>query len=140
MDPNALSLECAGPCAPGAFPDRQWIAGDATADIMIRTEQPLTRLTLDISGKFVPNDVTVNLVGVTKRAHLEPGGSTTMVFTPKPGVWAHASWGVILRISTSNGFVPAKFEPAGPGQQPDTRNLGVLVKYGFEVASPPAGK
>jgi hypothetical protein len=136
MDENAYGLECDGPCGDAVMPDRQWIAGDATADIMIRTElKPLTRLTLEIGAKFVPNDVKVTLLGVTKRAHLEPGEKTTMVFTPKPGVWTAFSWNVILRITTSNGFVPATFEPQGP--TPDTRNLGVMVRYSFEIGNRP---
>jgi hypothetical protein len=130
MDGNARGMEATG----------QWIAGAATADIIVRTDTPLTRLTLDIGDKFVPNDVTVSLQGDRKSAHLNLGGHTTMVFTPPPGVWYQGSYAEVLRISTTNGFVPAKVEPPLQGSTPDTRFLGVFVTYHFEVAPAPPGK
>jgi len=117
-------------------PHAQWIAGDATADIIFKTETPLAKLTLDITGKYVANDVTVSLLGETKKAHLDPGARTTMVFTPSPGVWYAGRYAEVLRISTTNGFVPANVEPAPPGRQPDTRFLGVFVDYHVEVIPP----
>ena len=120
--------------------DGLWIAGHATTDIIIRTEQPMLKLTLTISGKYVPNDVTATLDGHTERASIEPGKSATLTFTPRPGVWAHASYGVVLRLTTTRGFVPTEVgERPGPGQQPDTRNLGVFIQPTFVVAEPRPG-
>jgi hypothetical protein len=120
--------------------DGLWIAGHATTDIIIRTEQPMVKLTLTITGKYVPNDVTATLDGRTERASIEPGKSATLTFTPRPGVWAHASYGVVLRLTTTRGFVPTEVgERPGPGQPPDTRNLGVFIKPTFVVAEPRPG-
>jgi len=114
--------------------DGLWIAGHAVTDILIRTELPLLKLTLQIGAKYVPNDVTATLDGDTERASLQPGGSATLTFTPRPGVWAHKSYGVVLRVTTTRGFVPTDVgERPGPGQQPDTRNLGVFIRPTFVV-------
>jgi hypothetical protein len=120
--------------------DGLWIAGYATTDIIIRTEQPMLKLTLNIDAKSVKNDVTATLDGRTERASIEPGQSATLTFTPRPGVWAHASYGLVLRLTTTRGFVPAEVgERPGPGQQPDTRNLGVFIRPTFVVAEPRPG-
>ncbi len=120
--------------------DGLWIAGHAVTDILIRTEQPILKLTLTITAKYVPNDVTATLEGHTERASIEPGKTATLTFTPKPGVWAHASYGVVLHLTTTRGFVPSEVgERPGPGQQPDTRNLGVFIQPTFVVAEPPPG-
>jgi hypothetical protein len=120
--------------------DGLWIAGHAVTDILIRTEQPMLKLTLTIAAKYVPNDVTATLDGHTERASLAPGGSATLTFTPRPGVWAHKSYGVVLRLTTTRGFVPTEVgERPGPGQQPDTRNLGVFIQPTFVVAEPRPG-
>jgi hypothetical protein len=138
MDRHAFGMEGGDPGQP---PHAQWIAGDATADIIIKTETPLTKLTLDIQGKYVSNDVTVSLEDERQSAHLDPGGRATMVFTPRPGVWVAARYADVLRITTTKGFVPANVEPVPPGGTPDTRFLGVFVTYHFEVApEAPAGK
>jgi len=120
--------------------DGLWIAGHAVTDILIRTEQPILKLTLTITAKYVPNDVTATLNGHTERASIEPGKTATLTFTPRPGVWAHASYGIVLHLTTTRGFVPSKVgESPGPGQQPDTRNLGVFIRPRFVVAEPPPG-
>lgn len=115
--------------------DGLWIAGHATTDIIIRTEQPMLKLTLRIADKYVPNEVTVTLDGRTERASIEPGGSATLTFTPRPGVWAHASYGLVLRLTTTHGFIPAQVEPPST----DTRNLGVFIQPTFVVAEPRPG-
>ena len=131
MDGNAKGMEATG----------QWIAGDATADIIIRTDTPLTQLTLNLDEKYVPNEVTVSLLGDRKSVRLDPGGHTTVTFAPPPGVWYQGSYAEVLRFSTTNGFVPAKVEPVPSGSVPDTRFLGVFVSYHFVTApGTPAGK
>jgi 4-amino-4-deoxy-L-arabinose transferase-like glycosyltransferase len=120
--------------------DGLWIAGHAVTDIIIRTEQPILKLTLNITAKYVPNDVTATLDGHTERASIAPGDHATLTFTPRPGVWAHASYGVVLHLTTTRGFVPAEVgELPGPGQQPDTRNLGVFIRPTFVVSERPPG-
>jgi hypothetical protein len=120
--------------------DGLWIAGHAATDIIIRTEQPILKLTLTISAKYVPNDVTATVGGHTERASIEPGKHATLSFTPRPGVWAHASYAVVLHVTTTRGFVPTEVgERPGPGQQPDTRNLGVFIQPTFVVAEPRSG-
>ena len=118
--------------------DGLWIAGDAATDILIRTDWPIVKVTMTVSGKYVPNDFTATLQGETQRVHLDPGGRATLVFTPAPGVWHAGSYGVVLHMTTTRGFVPAKVEPQPAGRPPDTRNLGVFVEPKFVVA--PAGK
>lgn len=125
--------------------DGLWTRGHGTTDILIRTEDPITKLTLKFAGKYVANDVTAtiegtSIFGITKRAHIEPGATATMVFSLRPGVWHHASYGIVLHVTTSSGFVPVKMgEHPQPGQQPDTRDLGVYMQPLFEIADRPPG-
>lgn len=135
MDANANPMEHT---VPGDIPHSQWITGDSTADIILRCDdRPISRLTLDLQDKYVPNDVTISLQGVRKSVHLDPGASTTILFTPAPGAWIQGSYAEVLRISTTDGFVPAKVEAGST----DTRFLGVFVTYHFETATEtPAGK
>lgn len=120
--------------------DGLWTRGHGTTDILIRTEDPITKLTLKLTDKYVANNVAVTIEGIslfgeTERAHLEPGGTATLVFKPRPGFWHHASYGIVLHVSTSSGFVPAAIgENPAPGQPPDTRNLGVYLQPVFEIA------
>jgi hypothetical protein len=56
-------------------------------------------------------------------------------------MWFQGSYLEVLRITTTNGFIPANVEPVPAGATPDTRFLGVFVTYHFETApASPAGK
>ncbi len=116
--------------------DGFWVAGDAPTDLLVRTEEPIRQVTLKLSGNPMPNEVTVSLTGQSQTVSVIPGKTETITFTPRPGVWAHKSYAVVLHFETTAGFVPAKVDP----KSTDTRNLGVFVRPTFVVADPPPGR
>ena len=118
MDNNMYEQE------PGGF----WVAGPGTTDIVIRTERPLTRLDVRL-GSSIANEVTVSLGGHSAPASLRPNQEQALQFRPPPGVFAHASYQIVLTITTSAGFYPRQFDP----RSPDIRHLGVFVRPTYEV-------
>jgi hypothetical protein len=131
MDPNTYFAEGQ------AF----WIAGDASTDVVFRTEHPLTRLEVDISTR-VPNTVTISFGGQSQTVVLSKDGSAHVRIVPRSAMDVHKSFPYVLHLSTTAGFVPAKTDPGST----DVRNLGVFVRptftYGppgeLPAASPPA--
>ena len=118
MDSNTYGREAEG----------FWVRGDATADIVVRTGQPLTHLELRLSSR-VPNEVDVTLGGRrAPRVTLRPGEETTVRISPETTVKT-LGYQVLLQITSSAGFYPRDFEP---GSQ-DTRFLGVFIKPKYEA-------
>src|SRR5262249_1260575 len=114
--------------------DGLWIKGDAPTEILIRTEEPLRKLTLVMTGAHADNDVTASLDGRKQYVRVPASGTpVTLTFEPRTGIWAHGSYGVLLHLTTSAGFVPAETDP----HSTDKRFLGVFVRPKFVVADPP---
>ncbi len=115
--------------------DGFWIAGDAAAEIIVKTEKPLARATLRFSSR-VANDVTAAIDGRKVAVHVGAGGEGQVSISPGDGfVYAVANdqgvygdtYVYILRMTTTAGFVPAETNPGAT----DTRNLGVFVRPTF---------
>jgi hypothetical protein len=109
-----------------------WIAGAAGTDIVVRAEQPLTRLALTL-GSAVDNRVSVDFGGRSAQTSVEAGGRAYLQLTPRSTVRYHGSYAYVLHLHTTNGFVPARRDPASS----DTRNLGVFVAPLFMYGNPP---
>jgi len=105
-----------------------WILGNATADIVIRTEVPLTRLDMEISSP-IDNEVDVSVDGRSTHISLRAGETVTAQLRPDPGVYAYTSYVVLWKIKTSAGFYPRQFDPLSP----DTRRLGVFISPKYYV-------
>jgi len=105
-----------------------WVFGQATADIVIRTEVPLTRLDMALSSP-IDNEVDVSVDGRSSHLSLRASEEVTVQLRPKPGVYAYASYVVLWRIKTSAGFYPRQFDPLST----DTRRLGVFVSPKYYV-------
>ena len=116
MDPNTFFAE-----GPGF-----WIAGDASTDIVFRTEQPLTRFEVDLTTR-VPNTVTVSFGGRSQTVMLPKDGFARVRLVPDPPMDVHKSFPYVLHLSTTAGFVPADTDSGST----DTRNLGVFVRPSF---------
>ncbi|MFI5177888.1 MAG: hypothetical protein ACHQO8_04975 [Vicinamibacterales bacterium] len=116
MDKNTYDAEGQG----------YWIAGDASTDIVLRIDRPLTRLELDLSTR-VPNTVTISFAGRSQRVDLPADGVTRVRIAPRDQIDVHNSFPYILHVSTTAGFVPATTDPGSR----DTRNLGVFIKLSF---------
>jgi hypothetical protein len=121
MDPNTYFAEGQ------AF----WIAGDASTDVVFRTEHPLTRLEVDISTR-VPNTVTISFGGQSQTVVLPKDGSARVRIVPRSAMDVHKSFPYVLHLSATAGFVPAKTDPGST----DVRNLGVFVQPTFTYGPP----
>ena len=96
-------------------PDGVWVRGRSTAEMTV--VQPAGRpLTLEIRAGAVDVDVTLELGAEVRRATLTPGMSSVVEF---PG----GVEGRSLRVTTSDGFVPAEVEAGNR----DRRLLGCWI-------------
>jgi hypothetical protein len=112
---------CDRPCNFWVHPGR--------ADIVVRTEQPLSALTMTVRSS-IENDVYATLDGESKQFTLEKDKPQTFVFHPKPGVYANKSWQLVWSITTKNGFQP---------NSSDTRFLGAFITPKYEVTKAQSG-
>ena len=116
MDQNTYDAEGQG----------YWVRGGASTDIVFRTEQPLTRLELDITTR-VANTVTFDFGGRSGSVSLPERGFARIRIAPGPAMDVHRSFPYVLHLSTTAGFVPADTDSGST----DTRYLGVFVHVSF---------
>ena len=107
--------------------DGFWVA-PGTADIVIRTEHPLSVLDLRISSP-VPNNVEVSIGGRSSHVTLTNSADQSVQLRPEPGVYTYKSYQLVLRVKTTNGFYPRDFDP----KSADTRHLGAYIRPTYRV-------
>lgn len=112
MDENVHTIEETG----------VWTRGDSSADVVIRTDRPLTKIRLTVHSD-IDNTFVGKLGGQTFTATLQPGVNQTMEFSPGPGVWSKGSVVYRMKWTTAKGFYPNKMNPTNK----DDRFLGVFV-------------
>lgn len=113
VDQNAFNPE----------PDGIWIAGDARADVLVRSDV-FGDLQIRLQSP-IANDVELDAGGRSVRVRLEPGVSADVRV---PAEWVQSQVGsaaCLLSVSTSDGFVPRLIDP----QSNDSRFLGVLLNF-----------
>jgi len=125
MDPNTYFAEEKG----------LWVAGGASAEIVIRTELEVTRLDLVLTTR-VPNTASIDFSGSKQTLSVQPGSDTQISMRPRKSFAIYKdnnrSYAYVFRIATSAGYVPKDHEPSS-----DTRNLGVFLKPVFMYGEPP---
>jgi hypothetical protein len=107
-------------------PQGFWVA-PGTADIVIRTANPLTRLDLRLRSP-IANEIDVALDGSHAHETLRPGEEKQIRLRPGPGVKANG-YQLLLRIKTAAGFYPKAFDPGSR----DNRHLGVFISPTYEA-------
>lgn len=96
-----------------------WIAGDASAEIIVRTVFPNARVRIVADSTPIANTFTASWGGQRCTLELKPGAAQSCDLVASDGVWKRGAYLYSLKMSTTAGFAP----PA-----PDTRkNLGVFV-------------
>ena len=110
-----------------------WVAGQARADIIVRTDRPIARLGVQLSAP-IANRVTLTLNGASSVSAIKAGVPAT-VWLSAPGVYAHRSDSYLLSVSTTNGFVPALTDPTST----DPRYLGVFLTLTADLVPAPEG-
>ena len=98
-----------------------WVAGEARADIVIRTNPPVAALEVSLRSP-IANAATVTVDGSTHQVELAPSRPETLRI-PVDGVYARGAQSFVLTVETEAGFVP-RLRTAG---STDGRFLGVLV-------------
>src|SRR5690606_18039985 len=102
-----------------AWPERDgvWVRGRSRAELTVRTdtERPLV---LDVRAGAVPVHVRVSVGDVARDVTLDAGQSEAVTFPAAAGPRP-------LRVTTSDGFVPAEVEPGSR----DWRLLGSWVTF-----------
>ncbi len=106
-----------------------WVAADETTEIIVRTGEPLDRLTVTLQAA-AENHVRIGAGGPVRELTLTPGTLTT-VSVPTRGVATRGSYAYLLVVSTTAGAVPALVDP----NSRDSRYLGVLVQLQGHVAA-----
>jgi hypothetical protein len=106
---------------------RFWVAGAARAEMILRTDRPIEKATLNLHS-VVANHVSVTLGRANAEIDLQADGSGTLVFDPGPGAaYNGGSRAYVFTVTTTNGFVPAEADP----KSPDRRFLGVFIEPHF---------
>ena len=98
-----------------------WVAGDARADIIVRTNPPVTVLDISLRSP-IANAAAVTVDGSTHHAELTPNETVTLR-VPIAGVYAQGAQSFVLTVETEAGFVP-QLRTVGSN---DRRFLGVMV-------------
>lgn len=107
--------------------DGFWVA-PGTAEIVIRTEHPLSELELRVRSP-ITNDVRVSLGDQSAQLQLAAGAEQAVILHPAPGVHAFPGYQVVLAITTTHGFYPRDFDPSAT----DTRHLGAFITPTYRV-------
>lgn len=102
-------------------PGGLWVAGNQRSEIIIRTGEPIDRLTLTLRTS-VPNEVVLSGGEGSRQLTLTPGAIAT-ASVPVRAVATRGSFAYLFRISTTNGAVPALNDP----KSNDPRYLGVFM-------------
>ena len=96
-----------------------WVAGDGRADIIVRTEWPIDRLTITAESP-IRTTFIVSMGGSQSEIRVEPGKRVTFD-VPASGVRALRSYSYLLSARSTEGFTPRLRDPSSI----DPRNLGV---------------
>ena len=98
-----------------------WVAGEARADIVVRTDPPVAALEVSLRSP-IANAVTVTVDGSTHQVELTPNTPATFRI-PIEGVYARGAQSFVVTVKTEAGFVP-RLRTTGSS---DGRFLGVVV-------------
>jgi hypothetical protein len=106
-----------------------WTEGGRSAEMIIRTGEPIGEIQIDVSNSDCFNNVTLSLAGSSQSLQLEPREKVSLVFKPGPGFAYHylsTSYLYHLTVAASNGVVPRTM----PGDTSnDYRYLGVMLEF-----------
>ena len=98
-----------------------WIAGTRRAEIIVRTPMELETITVTARSP-IATEVSIDIGDGEGRIALVPDVPGSLTIRPG-GVYSRRSWAYLMRVTTSDGFVPRLTEP---GSQ-DGRFLGAAI-------------
>ena len=98
-----------------------WIYGQRRADIIVRTPMELETITVTARSR-VATELVVDIGGSDERISLEPDIPESITIRPG-GIYSRRSWASLMRITSSDGFVPRLVNPGSD----DGRFLGAAI-------------
>lgn len=102
-----------------------WLRGGAPGEVLVRALEPVTRMTVTVTGGPVGDAVSVTVGGLSKQATLASGESRDLVFSPPRGFpYKDTFVHVVTFRSTLGGALPGG----------DGRSLGSFVTVRLDVA------
>ena len=101
---------------------RIWIGGGSHGDVIMRTDGPITALSVTLSAP-IDNEVTVRIGGSETTVQLRAGVPKEVTLAPR-GVVSRQTWAYLLTVTTRDGFVPRLRDPSST----DSRYLGVELR------------
>jgi hypothetical protein len=104
-------------------PPGMWVSGAGRADIVVRSENRLERLSF-VAQSPIRTVLTASAGGTPVTVPLTPGKVVTFDLPTSADRGLH-SYAYLLSLRSSEGFIPHLADPGSP----DSRNLGVLVRF-----------
>lgn len=102
-----------------------WLRGGAPGEVLVRALEPVTRMTVRVTGGPVGDAVSVSVDSTLERATLASGESRELVFSPPRGFPYKDTFVHVVKLrSTLGGALPG----------PDARSLGAFVTIRLDVA------
>ena len=98
-----------------------WIAGKRRADIIVRTSMELETISV-MAASRIATEVSIQIGDGEGRIALEPDVPGSATIHPS-GVNSRQSWAYMMRVTTSDGFVPRLIDPGSD----DPRFLGAAI-------------
>ena len=108
-----------------------WTAGGRTAELVLRSAEPLRRLRVRLTNSNCANTVTLSVQGKSRTLRMEPRRRESFVFELGPAFAYHylsTSYIYPVAVSTSNGVTPRTL----PGGANDWRHLGAMLEFWVE--------
>jgi hypothetical protein len=104
--------------------DGFWLRGGSPAEILLRSLEPVRRMTFLATGGPAGDDVTIEVGGRRVAVSLRPGETRNVVFEPPPGFPYKDMFVHVLRLRSARGA------PLGGG---DERVVGTFMRVSLEV-------
>jgi hypothetical protein len=118
LDDGAYPLE--GPKDETGF----WLRAGERGEVVIRALEPVRRMTVQVTGGPVGDDVTVAVGGGEERLKVAPGETRSATLATRPGFAYYDTFLHVVRFRSRAASAP----PA-----PDGRRLGAFVRITLEV-------
>jgi hypothetical protein len=116
MDENAFSVDERG----------VWMRGSSTAEVVVRTDHPLTRVEFRVHSR-ADTPFRLSIGGSEWVGEIKKDEPQTFTLTPGPGVESKGSYAYVMTWTCASGFYPKSLDPNAT----DPRFLGVFIEPAF---------
>ena len=104
-----------------------WMRGSSTANVIVKTEIPLTRIVFTVHTP-IDNEFTMQMASFLWTGALKKGVPQTFEFAPGNGVWSKDGYVYEMKWTSTKGFAPRDLDPTSTDPRP---SLGVFVQPTF---------